>query len=239
MEEIGKALKVIFDKLSDFFDIFDLSFLVSGIATTLAMIFWADQRNFINIELVKIQSSTIFLFVIICYINGLVSFAAGRWIRSLLIGLWLWVTRQPQRKEYFYIELMEILSAHGLSDHDVLKPYLLKVKEKGLWRLYIRLWAVIRDSDKYTNSLSLVRRYWVMAATYDGLSMTLFISFIFYLDLCIGIAGKGFSTYQNLGIFITGGAFFLFSFLACVREAGRYVLYQAEEVIATIAAGGE
>ena len=31
MEEIGKALKTIFDKIADFFDLFDLSFFVSGI----------------------------------------------------------------------------------------------------------------------------------------------------------------------------------------------------------------
>jgi uncharacterized membrane protein len=31
--------------------------------------------------------------------------------------------------------------------------------------------------------------------------------------------------------------FWLFAFFACIREAGRYVEHQIEEVVATIAAG--
>ena len=38
MKELGEALKLIFMKVGDFFDIFDLSFFVSGIAIASAII---------------------------------------------------------------------------------------------------------------------------------------------------------------------------------------------------------
>jgi hypothetical protein len=40
MSELGQALKIIFEKLATFFDIFDLSFFISGALALGAIVFW-------------------------------------------------------------------------------------------------------------------------------------------------------------------------------------------------------
>jgi hypothetical protein len=85
MEEIGKALKIVIDKLSDFFNIFDLSFLISGLATSGAVFIWTKQRNmFADFEVKTIPM--IILVIFICYIAGLISFTIGRWTRMAFMG---------------------------------------------------------------------------------------------------------------------------------------------------------
>jgi hypothetical protein len=235
MEEIGKALKTIFDKLSDFFDIFDLSFFVSGVATTLSIVFWLNIREIFIISSINFDGFFI-VEILICYISGLVSFAAGRFIR---MGFGGWLSskfgKKIKRNDSFDSKLLCIIKAHGLEENPIFQSYLLRTEFRGTWRLYVRLWAVLRGNPKYSQSISLLRRYWVMAATYDGLSISIMIIIFMFLDLLIGITGAPFSINPYLSIiFILSLIFFFF---ACLREANRYVLYQIEEVIGTIAAG--
>ena len=178
MEEIGKALKTIFDKLSDFFDIFDLSFFVSGIATVVCVLLWINLRGF---ELEYDLKGTILVIcsILICYISGLISFVTERWIR---MGLGSWIKskfgKNENRYDSFDKNFIRIINAHGLESNQLFKEYLQRTDFRGTWRLYVRLWAEIRQDPKYANSLSFLKRYWVMAATYDGLSITLLITII-------------------------------------------------------------
>jgi hypothetical protein len=234
MEELGKALKTIFDKLSDFFDIFDLSFLVSGVATTLSVVFWLIQRHVIwNFNFTF--KGVVLLAILIWYINGLISFAAGRWIR---MGIVSWLKSKIGKRSNQYDEfdkvLIKIINAHGLQKNKLFKDYLSRKEYRGTWRLYVRLWAVIRENKNYTNSLSLLKRYWVMAATYDGLSISIMTILILFLESWIGIIGAPIIISPIIGIVIL--ILLIFFFLACIREADRYVIYQMEEVIGTISA---
>ena len=232
MEEVGKAFKSIFDKLSDFFDILDLSFFVSGVALTLSILFWLNQRDLCTFQEIQFNGILI-VYILICYINGMIAFALGRWIR---MGMWENIKsklfKKNDRFKSFEIYFEEMIKAHGLENNPTIEKYL---ERKGAWRLYIRLWAVIRENKKYANSLSVIKRYWVMAATFDGLSIFSLIAILITSDFGFGIIGKKIIThcwavYPILIIF-------LFTFFACIREAGRCVEHQIEEVVATIAAG--
>jgi len=232
MEEVGKAFKSIFDKLSDFFDILDLSFFVSGVALTLSILFWLNQRDLYTFQEIRFNGILI-VYILICYIDGMIAFALGRWIR---MGIWENIksklSKKNNRCKSFEIYFEEMIKAHGLENNPTIEKYL---DRKGAWRLYIRLWAVIRENKKYANSLSVIKRYWVMAATYDGLSIFSLIAILITSDFGFGIFGEKIIThcwavYPILIIF-------LFTFFACIREAGRYVEHQIEEVVATIAAG--
>ncbi len=233
MEEIGKALKTIFDKLSDFFDIFDLSFFVSGVATTICVLLWMNLRG-LNVEYPLSGSIPIIAAILICYISGLISFATGRWIR---MGLGGWVKsrlgKRMNRYDAFDENFIRIINAHGLESNLLFKKYLERTEFRGTWRLYVRLWAEIRQDPQFTNSLSFLKRYWVMAATYDGLSITLLIALTLTVESWIGVVAT-----SSIDNHIFGGIALgiqLLMFLACIREADRFVDYQVEEVVATIA----
>lgn len=238
MGEIGKALKSIFDKLSDFFDIFDLSFFVSGVAITVSILFWLYQRalyNFQEIKQVIEIKGIVLLFILFCYINGLIAFAAGRLIRT---EIWEYLKSKffehKNRNDSFDTRLAKIIKAHGLKN-DLINEYIERAEFRGIWRLYVRLWAVVRGNKKYANSLSLLNRYWVMAATYDGLSIFLLIVTFIISDFGFGILGD--KVIPGLWITFVIIIIVIFAFCACIREANRYLVYQVEELIATFAAG--
>ena len=234
MEEIGKALKSIFDKLSDFFDIFDLSFLVSGVALTLSILFWLNQRDLYTFQEIQFKG-IIIVYILICYIDGMIAFAAGRWIR---MGIWEPIkskcAKKKNRFELFDDYFKKVIEAHRLNNNPMISEYLANT-ELSNWRLYIRLWAEIRENEKYAKSLSVIKRYWVMAATYDGLSFFSLIATLIIADLGFGTLGN--KTITNCYIVFPIIIFTLFAFFICIREANRYLKNQVEEIIATIAAG--
>lgn len=140
MKELGEALKLIFSKIADFFDIFDLSFFVSGIAS----------------------ASSVAL--------------------------------------YEYLDTSREI-------------------DRGIWRLYVRLWAEIRHSDSVTPSLQLLKRYWVMAATYDGIAISMAL---WALLLFAGSFGWGIASFLNWKFGIPFAIILLLFGAACLRE-GRQV----------------
>lgn len=232
MEEIGKALKSIFDKLSDFFDIFDLSFFVSGFFTTLVISLWA-YYNGIELSLPQ-KTPFIIVGILICYLNGLLSFAVGRWIRSMINTAYKWIFKRKDKQMNFDSRFEVILKAHGLENSIDYKDYLARTDTRGIYRLYVRFWADLRGDEQYAKSLSFLKRYWVMSATYDGLSISILISITLLtetwyrlLDSLIPISNVTFSLLLALLIIL---------FFACIREAGRFIEYQMEELAATIAA---
>ena len=233
MEEVGKALKSIFDKLSDFFDIFDLSFFVSGVALTGSILFWLNEREMYTFQEIQFKG-IIIVYILICYIAGMIAFATGRWIRIVVWENLKSLFKKKNRFELFDEYFKEVIKAHELNNNPTIKEYLNK-QELRSWRLYIRLWAVIRENKKYANSLSIIKRYWVMAATYDGLSFFSLIATLITADLGFGILGD--KTITNCCVVFPIIAFTLSAFLICIREADRYLKNQVEEVIATIAAG--
>ena len=223
MKELGEALKSIFDKVSDFFDIFDLSFIVSGATSFSAIAFWwylADRPSPVDLR----SGLGIFATVMSCYVSGLACFAVGRWIRT---------TSYARKTAKFTTAMTTILTAHGLDTEEPFAGYLARAESHGAWRLYVRLWAELRRKLHPSPSLSLLNRYWVLAATYDGLVIAEALWIIVILGWTLGLSGAnrlnpiiGIPTCLGLGL----------ALVASLREAGRYVQYQVEELVATIAA---
>lgn len=237
MEELAKVFKPLFEKLSDFFDIFDLSFFVSGFSTSIVFYIWATNRNILPDDLI-LKDISIFYIVLICYVFGLLNFAFGRLLRMFLSMFGKINNKCKISKLVRYNKsddlLNEIISAHGLDRQPVIAKYLNRqLDNRGVWRLYVRLWARIRREDILSNSFKLLKRYWVMAATYDGLSTTCVITSILMLDAAFGFWGDPIFSKMSFGI-VLAIVFFTF-FILCKIEAKRYTDYQMEELFAVFA----
>ena len=129
--------------------------------------------------------------------------------------------------------MLTILEAHGLSKTKTISNYLSRAAVRGEARLYVRLWAEVRQSPDLGPSFYLLRRYWVMAATYDGMVVALAVWVVTIVACMFGVGGSP-PTDMIVGVPI--GVALLVSAVACSREAGRYVDYQMEELVASIAA---
>ncbi|MBN2088442.1 hypothetical protein JW964_02465 [candidate division KSB1 bacterium] len=218
MKELGDALRILLAKISDFFDILDLSFLISGAAFVGAFYFLGRVSN-LSI-LAFLTRSGLLTLIVLCYISGLICFALGRWLRNIF---------SIKYEEKFKTHFLEVLSAHQLDKELPFKPYLKSRGHGDLSRLYVRLWAEIRQNPTLSPSFSLIRRYWVMAATYDGLafavlSWIIMISFArFFLAFSLSL-----TTYILIMILL------VFAVYACMREARRNQKHQVEELVASI-----
>jgi hypothetical protein len=247
MSEVAKAVKPLFDKFIDFFDIFDLSFFVSG-ATFVAAIAWAgltpSLAQLIGLESIDddgiwfasntVPSVAVAMLVLASYVSGMTCFALGRFVRK-------WVFRgkdrltgvNRKRANTLFDELVRhgILERRGasfrVSRHGRRIPWLARYvdvdpKELQDTALYVRMWAEVRQRERLSPSFSLLRRYWVSAATLDGLCVA-FVTWAVLLALDAQDAKEWFPPLATL----VGATF-------CLREAQRYGVFQREELIATL-----
>lgn len=257
MKELADSLSTIIDKLAGFFDIFDLSFVVSG-ATILAAVAFGLYLTGRDIITEVDGIFDYFAFVFISYVIGMLCFALGRWLRMRVVspitnrvidfaratlrrsGTGSTVSHLNRQDDFqdkmnrFEIYIYEVFRSHGLLEQEPFKSYLERDEKKRVWRLYVRMWAEAREKLSSTPSMSLLQRYWVMAATYDGLSISVF-AWILVVALWInGFGGLTPPLDWKIGIVIE--IFLFLCMYVCLREANRFVLNQVEELIATIAA---
>jgi len=219
LSSIAELIKVIVAKISALFDVFDVSFFVSGGACMLA---FAYLRSVYGSAMPYPQGAlAVAAAVVGSYIAGLLCFATGRWLRRRVLGL-LW-------QGDFEARLRQAMSAHGLDKDPSLAPYFeRKAKARDI---YPRLWAEIRQADDLKASFDLLRSYWVRAAVYDGLLCVIVI-----WGLAIGISlfePNGLMQAREVGavIFLC----LLIGLAACSREAARSDEYQVDEIVATLA----
>lgn len=224
LKEVGEGFKSILERIADFFDIFDLSFIVSGATTATALAFWVWRAEIVAPPIPTGWLAGVGL-IIGCYVLGLVCFALGRWIR---MGF---TTRRSARK--FDKKFREILAGHGLETESPFAAYLARENSRGIWRLYVRLWAELRMTADLVPSFSLLRRYWVMAATYDGGAIALIVWAGVIMACAFGLSDE----HQiSPTVALPTAGVLIVAAVACLREAGRYVKYQVEELVASIAA---
>jgi hypothetical protein len=240
MKALGDAIKMVLAKIGDFLDLFDLSFIVSGALGFSALWLWMTLAK-VPLPPKQHGALPIILLLFASYITGMVFFAAGRSARRI-IGL---IARFGKRKNTgkgekagakgsrFDQFLVEVLKGHGLLNEAPFQEYFLRTDCRGIWRLYIRLWAEVRQADRLSPSLILLKRYWVMAATYDGLAVALLLWLVLLLRWLIGFEGVA-----TLPAWVLVPAILLLALLAwgCFAEAGRYTENQVEEIVASIAA---
>ena len=163
VKELSSGIRGLFDRIGEFFHLFDLSFFVSGAITFSALAYWWWQQKKPTLALPSSTWLRVVALVVLCYVCGLLSFAAGRFAASLWRRTW------PSRKEFFTKLLRETIESHDISTSEI-RPYLTGPDKP--WRLYERLWVDLRESRERATSFALLNRYWVMAATYDGIAIS-------------------------------------------------------------------
>lgn len=219
-KEVTEGLRSIFARLGEFFHLFDLSFFVSGTVT-----FGAFSVLYVKVDAPRTFPFTNWVgavaLIVSCYVCGLISFAAGR----LLNG------RTFRKKK-----LAEVLET-ALTEHEVGSPiiekYLTAYPEKRLWRLYIRLWQDIAQTRSQSVAFSHLSRYWVMAATYDGLAASFILWAITSLLVSSSAVAK--QPISSIAAAIICAAF-LGASLLCLQQAANYYEYQIEDLVASLAA---
>lgn len=223
MSEIADALKSVLTRIGNFFDLFDLSFFVSG-SVALASLAFAAHLYGKQLPFRYEGWLRVLTIIMACYVMGLLCFAVGRSIRI--------AKTKARRYEKFESFFSTVLDAHGLSAEEPFKSHLTRANYHGCRRLYIRLWAEIRQRENLTPSLLVLNRYWVMAATYDGMVTALLL---WVVVVFLWWFGGGVTPALPLKIALPLILALLFLAFICSREAARFVRNQVEELVATIA----
>ncbi len=165
VKDTSSSIGSMLSRIGEFFNLFDLSFFISGAVSFAALAYWGS-RHPTNFQFPSSTWVRALATILACYVCGLISFSAGR------VASRLW------RRTYFASTLKRVLEEHQCTAY-VPRFYLEDANKEGLegeklesqmGKLYDRLWVDLRESASHLGSFSLLRRYWVMAATYDGLA---------------------------------------------------------------------
>lgn len=227
MQEWSAVIKTITDKIGEFLNIFDLSFLVSGAACLSGIyciyITFYTPFNSINVPIA----------IMFAYILGLMCFTLGRWVRKDL--------SRNRYADKFNNRMQENIHAHNVA---IISEYSTYFKNERIEfeALYVRMWADLREAKDAKSSLGIINRYWVMSATYDGLAVT---CLVWLVALELWWRKNGISVLSSiitnaeiacLQVWISILMIPLALFIAyrCIVEADRYSKHQVQEVIATI-----
>ena len=130
--EAAEGLRAILQRIAGFFDIFDLSLIVSGAVTLAAFAFLDWRVHWINFPVPEGWLYAVAL-ILASYVLGLLCFVLGRWLRER----WRWRRLQSGSNDLF----RPILNGHGLSDTAPFSDY---YERGGGAELYTRLWAEVR-----------------------------------------------------------------------------------------------
>ena len=231
MKELGEALKAIFDKIGVFLDLFDLSFFISGAVAVSAVCLGCQQTGHWPKEFPETWL-LVTMMVLAVYVAGMLCFALGRWMRQFLESS----AGQVERGQL----LFRLVRMHGLAEQEPIKTYLESARQDPTnesvyaWALHNRIWASLRHDPSLAGSLAVLNRYWVMAATYDGLAVALMLTggVLAWLSARHGLSCDPWPWIQTLLSIAAGYG----AARVCRREAGRYTQHQLGELAATIAA---
>jgi hypothetical protein len=220
MDQLAESLNAIVKRVADFFEILDLSFLVSGATSLFAFVFWfyCNDKTFS----VYVHGWPLYVItIVICYILGLICFGGGRFLRRNII----------QKTSFPKINYNSIFKAHHL--HKI-KRYKRYKKDIDGYRTQARMWSELRQNNSYGYSLPFLKKYWVMSTTYDGLIFSSIIWLFVCLDLRLCLICE-FQSISSLQLLIVISILILLLFL-CAYMANKYDHYQAEELIASVSA---
>lgn len=228
LQGVADALGALLKRIADFFDLFDLSFFVAGGAALGALLYLAAAAEVQFPADVDALGALAGALAVYCL--GLGCFAAGRVLRRPIVR---WLPRGGGGEDYterFEARMYEAVRDHGLLKDPIVGPYV--AEGKAPRRLYGRLWAEIRGRSELSESYELLRRFWVLAATYDGVA---FASLLWAAALTAVAASPDLaSSIPEPIAYGLAGAVLLFA-VACWHEASRFGKSQLEEVVATIA----
>jgi len=216
--ELASGLRSIFDRVGEFFHIFDLSFFVAGTMTFCALAFaylrLEEPREFPFEPWVGVLA-----VIVACYVCGLIAFAVGREFSGFTF-----------RRTTLHRILPRALDAHNLNSETI--AWYTGGEQPRYWWLYIRMWSEIVHEGSAPLVLHHLMRYWAMAATYDGVAFSLLVWAVALFSVQFAsVAAEPIS--HGVG---TGGALLCLcaSFFA-FRRGASYYEYQIEDVVAHFA----
>jgi hypothetical protein len=225
MSGLGEAASKIGEKIVDILDVFDLSFFISGAVVMAALL---QLFGPLDEALDQLEGAGIFGMVLGSYVLGLVCFAVGRPVRMALGAK----RNAKADHEVFH----EALVRQGLDEranaallryfgHDV------GVSDPVLrTAMYTRMWAHVRSFPELQSSFSLLNRYWVLSASYDGIAIAALVWLLPVWQPFVnapGAASAAWAVVWTLAI--------LLAVVACWHRALEYKRYQIEELVATVA----
>lgn len=216
--DVASGLRSIFERVGEFFHIFDLSFFVAGASTFGAAAFLYIMMNK-PLEFPFDAWVGVLTVIIACYICGLIAFAVGREISGAFF-----------RKKTLHQTLPVALDAHGLRE-ERMSPYLTGDNPRYWW-LYMRMWSEVAHDRSAPVVLHHLMRYWAMAATYDGVAFSL----LAWAAVLVAVQFEAVAP-QPLGNGV-GTVAAIVSLLAsfyAFRRGAVYFQYQIEDVVAHFA----
>lgn len=233
LSDASDGLKGVLQRIADFFDILDLSFLVSGGACFSAVLYLLHVGG-ASFSWPNDAFERFAVAVFASYVLGLICFAVGRQIRRVIASF---------ARSKLQDRMTSVVAAHGLADDSICHPYVERMKDAGehtfsgeaqAYRLYVRVWSEVRDRVAIQDSMRLLRRYWVMTATYDGVATALlFWSAVLAISAPASTVLEGWRWFA-LNPWIACPALLLAAG-ACLTEASKYWENQVEELFASYA----
>lgn len=257
MTEAVQSLQALLGRISSFFDIFDLSFVVSGATSLAALCLYYKLNAPMGFPEWLASAYGGILFVLGCYVLGMLSFILGRLVRRIVMrargpflrrqaGLICHALREhkieakPGDKSAQAQCIQELLSStafdgpHKSGKQPSKKSGADGVEQQRLeqtaHRLYTLLWTQVRQQQDLSPSHVLLSRYWVMAALCDGMVVASLLWFGVLLSSKHHLSAMQLGFMGNLGIALSLVAVVLF-----VREAERYTAVQVDDLISTLA----
>ena len=209
VKDAAGGLRSILDRIGEFFHLFDLSFFVSGATTFSAIVYWLSRQETALAPILLPSWVYVVGLTVACYVCGLLSFAVGS------------IVTQRLRKGLPGL-LEGVLKAHCADT--MVRPYL--EDRERTWRLYERLWVDVRQTQKCASSFSLLSRYWVMAATYNGVAVSCFLWAVILLAEP-PIAQSSYPIYLLPFLALACGC-------VSLRQGHSYFRYQVYEIVATL-----
>lgn len=225
MSGLGDAASKIGEKVVEILDIFDLSFFISG-----AVVMAALLQLFGPLEkaLDELEGAGVFGLVLGSYVLGLVCFAVGRPVRTAL------ERRRTPDHELFHRALVQQGLAEPGGPGDALRRHFghgAEVRDPGVrMSMYTRMWAHVRCYPELQQSFSLLNRYWVLSASYDGLAVAALVWLLPVWQRAVHVQTTTELVWAGLWTVLIAVAL-----LACWHRAREYKRYQIEEIVATVA----
>ncbi len=208
MGGIGEATSKFAERIAALLEVFDLSFFVAGAAALGGIVAWIRLEG---IALPEVTGELVFGAVVGAYVLGLACFAVGRFVRVSLFRVHVDVNEH----------LTTLSKAHGLDEMAAYERYVGFRRE-----LYGRLWVLIRTEEPLRETFEVAKRYWVLGAAYDGLSIALLTWLLPVFHPASGLAPG----------YVVGFTFVILVAVAVAwNQARQYKRYQVEELAATAA----
>ena len=196
------------ERIAALLEVFDLSFFVAGAAALGGIVAWIRLEG---IALPEVTGELVFGAVVGAYVLGLACFAVGRFVRVGLFRVHVDVAEH----------LATLAKAHGLDEIAVYERYSRFRRE-----LYGRLWVLVRTEEPLKETFEVAKRYWVLGAAYDGLSIALLSWLLPVFHPASGL---------EPAYIVIFTVFIAVSVALAWNQARQYKRYQVEELAATAA----